>query len=131
MQHGDDEQCEDMEVRRRHFDALCEHVARLNGVASAVCAIRTNCEHGRHACAPFMVVGSGDERRVLARNSTGGKNPILEISVNNFAWWMTLDPVVLGVWDAYNREMELPEQSPWYLRSQKQSQPAAVEDEEK
>ena len=51
VRHGDDVVCRDPEVSLRHFRSLCERVASLDGVASAICAVRTDCKHGRHAVA--------------------------------------------------------------------------------
>ena len=115
VQHGTDVECEqDPAKTTAHFQALCDHVETFNGVAAAICAVRTNCRHGRHACAAFKVIGKGAARRVLARNSYGGHNPFIEITRKNFAWWMNINPVILKVWDTRNKACPIPPETSWY-----------------
>lgn len=116
-----------MENRKKCFTALVRRVRSLNGIASAVvaakfprpgCPAGPKCLCGRHAVAAFKVIeGKDDESSiVLARNSHGNRNPIVEISLANLAWWMTLNPVVKKVWNSKNREEKPLPITKWFSR---------------
>lgn len=110
-------------ARRLHFAKLCEHVEALQGVASAVVAIRCprpgcksgpHCLCGRHAIAAFKCIGTGANRRVLCRNSHGKKSPIIEVSPGNLAWWMSVDACIVKSWNSTGVEVPVPAETKWY-----------------
>ena len=105
-------------TKRTDFDKLCEECEERDGLgAFTVVCIRTDTEgHQLHSVAGQKLLGSGDDKTVLAKNSWGSRNPRWDVTRENYDSHYSFTVAITSCWSSSHEQQQCPAETERYRR---------------
>ena len=97
-------------TKRTDFDKLCDECEERDGLgAFTVVCIRTDTEgHQLHSVAGQKLLGSGDDKTVLAKNSWGSRNPRWDVTRENYDSHYSFTVAITSCWSSSHEQQQCP-----------------------
>ena len=105
-------------TKRTDFDKLCDECEERDGLgAFTVVCIRTDTEgHQLHSVAGQKLLGSGDDKTVLAKNSWGSRNPRWDVTRENYDSHYSFTVAITSCWSSSHEQQQCPAETERYRR---------------